>query len=57
MGRVRSRGHSGGRVGLGRFWLGLLIDGRRFVGRGLHLALALFVLLLFARNLALALLK
>jgi len=37
--------------------LGLLVGGRRFVWGGLHLALTLFVLLLFARDLALALFK
>jgi hypothetical protein len=35
----------------------LLIDGRRFVGSALHLALTFLVLLLLARYLALALLE
>ena len=45
---------SGRGAGLGRWGLGLLVDGRRLVG-GAHLALAFFVLLLFARDFALAL--
>ena len=48
---------SDGSVGLGRYGLSLLINGRWFVGGALHLALTFFVLLLFARDLALALLK
>jgi hypothetical protein len=35
----------------------LLINGRRLVGGALHLALTFLVLFLFARDLALALLK
>jgi hypothetical protein len=56
MSRVRSVA-SGGSVGLGRCGLSLLINGRRFVGGALHLALTFLVLFLFARDLALALLK
>jgi hypothetical protein len=37
--------------------LSLLIDGRRFVRGALHLALTFFVLLFFARYLALSLFK
>jgi hypothetical protein len=48
---------SDGSVGLGRYGLSLLISGRWFVGGTLNLALAFFVLLFFARDLALALLK
>lgn len=47
----------GGAAGLGRGGLGLLIGGRRLIGGALHLALALFVLLLLARYLALTLFK
>jgi len=46
-------GLGSGAAWLGGWGLGLLIDGRRLV-RSAHLALTLFVLLLFARYLALA---
>jgi hypothetical protein len=44
-------------VGLGRYGLSLLINGRWVVGGTLHLALTFFVLLFLARDLALAFLK
>ena len=50
-------GASDGSVGLGRYGLSLLINGRWFVGGTLNLALTFFVLLFFARDLALAFLK
>ena len=54
--RVAAANSSSG-VGFGWCGLSLLIDGRRFVGSALHLALTFLVLLLFARYLALALLE
>jgi hypothetical protein len=52
---AKLRSSQGGGIGLGWCGLSLLINGRRFVRGALHLALTFFVLLFFARNLALSL--